>query len=78
MLKNLISYIKDNDYLIGIYEHIIYIYNYDNIIDINISSIKIKLKNRNLLIKGDNLYVKKLENKEISIKGNFKGIEFYE
>lgn len=78
MLKNLINYVKDNDYLIGTYKNKIYIYNYTSIIDINTSSIKIKLNDKNLKINGDNLCIKKLENNEILVEGNYKGLEFYE
>ncbi len=76
MRTNLIDYIKDNDYLIGIYKNSIYIYNYKEIINISKIEIKIKLNNKDLIIKGKDLYIKKMENKEIYIEGVYKGIEF--
>ncbi len=78
MLKNLINYVKDNDYLIGLYKNLIYISNYEKIIDIDSNMIKIKFKDKNVKINGKNLCVKKMENNEISIDGEYKGIEFYE
>ncbi len=76
ILKSLINYIKDNDYLIGIYEKSIYIYNYQEIINISKSEIKIKLTNKYIIIIGNDLYIKKMENKELYIEGNYKGINF--
>lgn len=78
MLRNLINFVKEESYLIGIYSDLIYIYNYEAVIDISINSIKVKLKDKNIKISGKNLCVKKLENNEISIEGDYKGIEFYE
>lgn len=78
MLKNLINYIKDKDYLIGIYEGIIYIYNYENILDVTLDCIRVKLPNKKINIKGKNLYISRLENKELAIKGEFKEVSFYE
>ncbi len=78
MLRNLVSYIKDNDYLVGVYKNKIYIYNYKYIMDIDSNNIKINLGNKKVKINGKNIVVEKLENKEILIKLECKGIEFYE
>lgn len=78
MFKNLISYVKDNDYLIGIYSNKIYIYNYKKIIDIDNNYIKIDLGSKKVKIKGKKLSVKKLENKEILINIDAEGLEIYE
>ena len=78
MFKSLINYIKDKDYLIGIYNDEIYIYNYKNIIDINNEYIKINLGNKKVKIQGENICVKKLENSEVLIKIDIKGLNFYE
>jgi len=78
MLRNLISYVKDNDYLIGIYNNKVYIYNYKKIINIDNNYIKIDLGSKKIKIKGKNLSVKKLENNEILININTEGLEIYE
>ncbi len=78
MLKNLISYVKDDDYLIGIYKNFIYIYNYNKIISINKDKITIIVKDKTLKILGESLYMKKMENKELVIEGVFKGIDYGE
>ena len=78
MLRNLISYIKDNDYLIGVYNNKVYINNYKRIINIDNNYIKIDLGSKKIKIKGNNLSVKKLENNEMLININVEGIDFYE
>lgn len=78
MLRNLVSYVKDKDYLIGIYKNKVYVYNYKYVIDIDSNSVKINLGDNKLKILGKNIVVEKLENKEILIKLECKGIEFYE
>ena len=78
MLRNLISYIKDNDYLIGVYNNKVYINNYKRIINIDNNYIKVDLGSKKIKIKGNNLSVKKLENNEILININVEGIDFYE
>jgi len=78
MLENLINYVKGEDYLVGIYKNNIYIYNYEEIIDIDKNLIKIKLKDKKVNIKGNNLYIEKLEHNELSIKGEYKEVLFYE
>lgn len=78
MLRNLISYIKDNDYLIGVYNNKVYINNYKRIINIDNNYIKIDLGSKKIKIKGNNLSVKKLEYNEMLININVEGIDFYE
>lgn len=78
MLRNLVSYVRDKDYLIGIYKNKVYVYNYKYVIDIDSNSVKINLGDNKLKILGKNIVVEKLENKEILIKLECKGIEFYE
>ena len=78
MLRNLISYIKDNDYLIGVYNNKVYINNYKRIINIDNNYIKVDLGSKKIKIKGNNLSVKKLENNEMLININVEGIDFYE
>ena len=78
MLRNLISYVKDNDYLIGIYDNKVYIYNYKRIINIDNNYIKIDLGSKKIKIKGSNLSVKRLENNEMLININIEEINFYE
>lgn len=75
MIKNII---KDDNYEIHIKENNIHLINYINIIDISSSKISISIKNKILIIKGNNLIISALDEYEMIIKGNIKGIEFNE
>lgn len=78
MLKNLLNYVKDDDYLIGIYKGKIYIHNYINIISINKNNAKIKLKKGNIIISGDDLFLNKIESSALLLTGTLKEIKIDE
>lgn len=73
MIKDII---KNNKYCISIEDNLIYIKNYIRIIDISESYIKIKLNNKILKIKGNNMVINRLDECDLSIKGIFNNIEF--
>lgn len=78
MIENLIEYIKDEDYLVGIYKGTTHIFNYIKILDISPNEIFISLKNQKIKLFGENLIVKKLDKNEILIKGKIKRVDFIE
>ena len=75
MLNNLRSFINDNEWRINIYDGKINIVNYDDVISLEDNRISIKYKKGMIIIKGDNLSVKKLLDNEILITGNIKNLE---
>ncbi len=70
------SYIEDNDVKITVLNNKINIVNYVDIGHFDSDKILIKTKDKNIIIKGENLTVTKLMNDEILILGNFNNIEF--
>lgn len=70
------SYIFENDTKILILNNKINITNYTDIGHFDSEKIIVKLKDKNIIIKGSNLVVSKLVNDEILITGNFNNIEF--
>ena len=72
------EFIKDNKYKLLIEENTICIRNYLKIEDITPSHIILKLNNKILHIKGNNLIINKLDSCDIRIIGNIKEIEFNE
>lgn len=70
------SYIMENDTKITIINNKINITNYIDIGHFDNNKIIVKLNNKNIIIKGDNLVVSKLLNSEILITGDFYNIEF--
>ena len=72
MIKNII---KNNDYEILIKNSFIHIKNYINIVDISNTKISILLNQNKLIINGSSLLITALDQYELIIKGNIKGIE---
>lgn len=78
MIENLINYMKVDEFLIGIYESSVHIFNYIRIIDINEDKISILVKNKKIEIKGHKLLIKKLDKDEILINGDIKRVDLIE
>ncbi len=72
------EFIKDNKYKLLIEENTICIRNYLKIEDITRAYIVIKLNNKTLHIKGNNLIINKLDSCDLRIIGTIKEIEFNE
>ena len=70
------SYIMENDTKITIINNKINIINYIDIGHFDNNKIIVKLNNKNIIIKGDNLVVSKLLDSEILITGEFYNVEF--
>lgn len=75
MLNSLNNFINDNTFRFTVYENMINIINYNKIISLEDNYISILSTNKKILIKGNNLILKKLLDKEILIKGNISNIE---
>ncbi len=78
MIENFINYIKVDEFLIGIYNSSVHIFNYLRIIDISNDIITILVKEKKIEIKGHNLLIKKLDKNEILINGNIKRVDLIE
>jgi len=75
-MLNIRSFINDTSFQILYKDNTLDIINYTNINYMEDSKISLNYLDRKLLIKGDNLTVKKLLESEILITGNFVSIEF--
>lgn len=75
MLNSLNNFINDKTFRFTVYENMINIINYNKIISLEDNYISILSTNKKILIKGNNLILKKLLDKEILIKGNISNIE---
>lgn len=76
MIRKVIDYIKEDEFEIKIDSKYINIINFIDIPFMEEEKIKINYAGGNILIKGKDLTVLKLLDKEILIKGNFSNIEF--
>lgn len=68
-------FITDNEYKITIYENQIYIMNYIEIISLTEKTTTILIPNAKLIIKGINLHLEKICDKELLIKGKTLSVE---
>ncbi len=75
MFEILKNYLKKEDYYIIIYQNLIYIYNYLEIVKFTDTNILLKLKNFNININGSNLLIIRMEKKELLIKGIIYKVE---
>ena len=76
MLEIFSNALRNKDYYICMYHNNIYIYNYTEIISFNNDIILVKINDFNLKIKGTNLHIKKMENKELLISGLISGVSY--
>ena len=72
----IIDKLKDENYEIIIKTNYIYIKNYIKVVDINRNKIIIETKNCMLNISGNNLLIVQMDQYDLAIKGNLKGIDF--
>lgn len=66
----LINFLYDKKYFISIYDSYIHVFNYKKLVSLTSKLIILKMDEFNLEIKGDNLFITKMEKREILIKGN--------
>ena len=78
MLNKIKNYINDTNFKITIFDNYININNYEEIIVLEEECIIIRLISKLVTIKGNNLFIKKLLDKEILIKGFIKEVIFNE
>ena len=74
-MKGIINYIKDNEFKINIIKNKINIVNYINLLSMSETRVSLTSQIGRIVIKGENLSVKKLLNKEILIEGDINMIE---
>ena len=66
---NLINFLYDKNYYIGIYDNSLYCFNYQELILLTDNLIILKMPNWNMEVNGNNLTVSKMCPNEIIIKG---------
>ena len=74
-MKGIINYINDDDFKLLMINKKININNYTNILSMTDTRISLISKIGRIVIKGEDLIVKKLINNEVLIEGNISSIE---
>ena len=75
MLEIFKNYLKNEDYYIIIYSNFIYLYKYNDILKFTDTFISLKLEKIIINIYGKDLLIKKMEKKELLIKGYINKVE---
>ena len=73
--NNIINYLFDQDYVISLYDEFIYFFNYKYLESFSDKIVSLKVENRFVTIRGDNLTIIRITKEELLIKGNIKNIE---
>lgn len=75
MFDRVKNFVLDNEFKLTFYKNKIHIINYVDIISLSDNRISLVIPNAKLIIKGDNLLLNKLLDKEILISGKLLSIE---
>lgn len=76
LYKTMRNFLLDFNYYIDIYENNFHVFNYLDILKLNNEEIILAMPEFTLILKGNNLVVKRLEKREILISGNLIKMEF--
>ena len=76
--NNILNYLDDKDYVITIYDNNLYIYKYDELLNLYDHLIIVKINKKIVKIHGINLKMKKMTEEEFIISGNINNIEIGE
>lgn len=75
MLERIKKYIVDDEERVIYFDNKVYIVNFIKILDINYENIMVRGKNKLIIIRGNNLSLRKLLEREVLISGDIKTIE---
>lgn len=75
MLERIKKYIVDDEERVIYFDNKVYIVNFIKILDINYENIMVRGKNKLIIIRGNNLSLRKLLEREVLISGDIKAIE---
>ena len=75
MLRNIYEYIKDDEFRFTIFNNRIHIINYVKIVSLNSDFILVESNDRKISIKGEELVLNKMLDKEILVIGRINSIE---
>ena len=75
MFNRINNFIKDNEFIINLIEDKIYIKNYQRLVTIEKNNISLNTNKKKIIIKGKNMILNKILDKELLIIGEFVSIE---
>ena len=75
MFNRINNFIKDNEFIINLFEDKIYIKNYQRLVTLENNYISLYTNKKKIIIKGKNINLNKILDKELLIIGEFVSIE---
>ena len=75
IVNNIKSFLYDQEYFINIYENVVYVFNYLDLLSFSDKEVNLKMANFNIKIQGENLIIVKMMEKEILVKGKIEGLK---
>ena len=75
MINNIRNFINDNEFRLTLFKDMVNVINYSKIISLEENYISIIANEKKILIKGNNLVLKKILDNELLIKGIINSIE---
>ena len=76
ILKNIRSYLYDQNYVVNIYDNHIYLFNDIELIKLSDTILKIRFAEFSLEVSGNSFMIYKMTNKEMLIKGSIDNVRF--
>ncbi len=76
IMHGIVDYIKDNQFRILIFDNKIDIVNYDKLLAMTSDRVSVLNQNKRIVIRGNDLTVRKLLNREILVVGTIACLEF--
>lgn len=76
LYKTMRNFLLDFDYCIDIYEKMVHVFNYIDILKLNDHEIKLAMPSFVLEITGHDFSVKRLEKREILLEGSLENVRF--
>ena len=75
MVDNIKNFLYDQKYFISFFDNSIHVFNYIDLIELTTTKIVLKLELFNVVIKGKNLKVKQMVEKELVVTGEIYSVE---
>ena len=75
MINNIKNYLYDKKYFINLFDNYIHVFNYLKLLKFSNDEINLQLENFALKIKGQDLFITKMTNNELLIRGEVLGLE---
>ncbi len=78
MLDNIKNFINDNEFRLALFNDKVHLINYEEILSLDTNRISFQTKTGIVVIKGENIILNKLLDKEILLKGKIASIEVFD